>query len=198
MRLELYSLLLLFAGQLDGIKLSDILVSVFLALLITLIYAITCMIKRKRRSAIYLIMLFFAILYFEITLLITILRREPGTSYHSGKVVPYFQWGVINGNVYGQRQFFYNILNVILFIPIGFMLKGLQLNDIGLKDDTMATLTGFLVSFGIEILQIITKRGTFEITDILTNLIGTCLGVIIFKLLKRLFRHERRKKQNIN
>jgi glycopeptide antibiotics resistance protein len=198
MRLELYSILLLFAGQLDGIKLSDILVSVFLALLITFVYEITCMVKRKQRSVLYLILLFLSILYFEITILITIIRREPGTSYHSGKIVPYFQWGVINGDVYGQRQFFYNLLNVFLFIPIGFMLKGLEQKASGLKDDAMTALTGFLISFCIELLQIITKRGTFEITDILTNFIGTCLGIIIYELLKRLFGHERSKKQNIN
>ncbi len=190
MWVNFYFLLTIFGGQLDGIKLSDILVSVSFAILATLAYFIFGKAKSQQRSIRYLILVFWTVLYFEITLLITIFRREPGTLYHSGKIVPYFQWGNLNGDYYAKRQCVFNFLNVLLFIPIGCLLRALRIKTYGIKDNIMTALLGFLTSFCIEVVQLITKRGTFEITDIFTNFVGACLGVIITEIVKRILRYE--------
>lgn len=61
------------------------------------------------------------------------------------------------------------IVNIICFIPIG-LLCGKRWRGI---------LIGLGFSLFIEIMQLITKRGYFQIDDLINNTIGTLIGVII-------------------
>lgn len=74
------------------------------------------------------------------------------------------------------------ILNVILFVPFGFMLPWLWKKYSRISS---VVLTGFLFSLSIEIVQTF-GRGTTDINDLITNTIGTCLGYGIYKLLSKL------------
>ncbi len=74
------------------------------------------------------------------------------------------------------------ILNVILFIPLGFMLPWLWNKYSRISN---VALTGFLFSLSIESVQIF-GRGTTDINDLITNTVGTCLGYGIYKLLLKL------------
>jgi len=79
------------------------------------------------------------------------------------------------------------LLNVVLFIPMGFMLPLLWKCFCSLKK---TVLFGFLVSAGIEILQIFTFRTT-DINDLITNTAGTLLGyLLVIKICKKLFCDE--------
>ena len=64
------------------------------------------------------------------------------------------------------------ILNIILFIPMGFLVPAVWKNYRSLK--TMFFM-GLAVSLGIELLQIFTFRLT-DIDDLITNTAGTVLG----------------------
>ena len=71
-----------------------------------------------------------------------------------------------------------NILNILLFIPIGLLLTGALkkhnfFNVIGL---------GFLLSSFIEVTQLITTRGIFNIDDIIHNVLGCAIGYLCFLL----------------
>lgn len=74
------------------------------------------------------------------------------------------------------------ILNVILFIPLGFFLPLLwkRWESIG-----RVLVTGFFFSLSIEIVQLF-GRGTTDINDLITNTVGTYLGYWIYKLLSKL------------
>lgn len=180
--------------QLDGITISNVIACIGLALTATIVYAVICNKRNQQRSIGFLTFVFWAVLYFEITFVITILRREPGTEYHSGEIVPYIFVGRLNGDVYDKRQVIYNFLNVVLFVPIGFFLSGLRKESSELKDTFISFLFGFLISFCIETIQLITKRGNFELNDIVTNTFGSFLGVMIFVSIRRIREHERIKK----
>ena len=65
------------------------------------------------------------------------------------------------------------ILNLILFIPIGYWLKRLKINS--------ALLMSFLLVTSIELLQFVSHRGIFDVVDILINIIGMMIGYLIFK-----------------
>ena len=72
------------------------------------------------------------------------------------------------------------ILNCIMFMPIGYMLPRL-------KSYKATVLFGFILSCCIEVLQLIMRRGTFEIGDIIGNSLGTVIGCILcykWRLLK--------------
>lgn len=65
------------------------------------------------------------------------------------------------------------ILNLILFIPIGYWL-------IHFKTTSALLISLFLIT-SIEILQFISHRGIFDVVDILIDTFGIMIGYIIFK-----------------
>lgn len=73
------------------------------------------------------------------------------------------------------------ILNVILFLPLGFFLALLYKNY---NRISIIALTGFLLSLSVELIQMF-GMGITDINDLITNTIGTCLGYSIYKLLSK-------------
>lgn len=57
-------------------------------------------------------------------------------------------------------------LNILLFIPLGFLIGGWK-----------GVLCGFVLSCGIELTQFFSRLSYFELDDILNNTIGTSVGV---------------------
>lgn len=73
---------------------------------------------------------------------------------------------------YMFSDFTNSFLNVLLFVPLGFLLPVLWKN---FKKIHRTVLFGFCTSFLIEVLQIFTFRAT-DINDLMTNTFGTLLG----------------------
>lgn len=71
------------------------------------------------------------------------------------------------------------MLNIILFVPLGFFLPLLykKYGHIG-----SVALVSFLLSLSIEIIQMF-GRGATDINDLITNTVGACLGFFIYQLL---------------
>lgn len=69
------------------------------------------------------------------------------------------------------------VLNIILFVPLGFLVPAIWKNYRSIK--TMLFM-GFVLSVGIEVLQIFTFRLT-DIDDLITNTAGTAIGYYIGK-----------------
>lgn len=78
------------------------------------------------------------------------------------------------------------ILNIILFVPLGFFLPLLykKYGHIG-----SVALVSFLLSLSIEIVQMF-GRGATDINDLITNTVGACLGFFIYQLLSKLVSKE--------
>lgn len=69
------------------------------------------------------------------------------------------------------------ILNIILFIPLGFLVPAIWKNYRSIKT---IFFTGLAISISIEILQLFTFRLT-DIDDLITNTTGTVIGYYISK-----------------
>lgn len=69
---------------------------------------------------------------------------------------------------FSKDNFAQNILNIIFFIPTGYLIKNISKNK-AIK----YTLIGLIL---IELLQLITKRGIFDINDIILNSLGIFIG----------------------
>lgn len=71
------------------------------------------------------------------------------------------------------------ILNILLFVPFGYMLpclfKKLQ------KALWAVVLTGFVCSLLTETIQLVTHLGWFDLDDLLNNTMGCILGVILYR-----------------
>lgn len=76
-----------------------------------------------------------------------------------------------------NRIVFINVIgNIILFIPLGYLLKSFLRNNI------LVFIIGILITLLLELIQFVTKLGVFDIIDIFLN----ALGIIIGLLLKRI------------
>ncbi|SCY00849.1 VanZ family protein [Butyrivibrio sp. INlla14] len=137
---------------------------------------------------------YFLFVYVGIMLLITIFRRQPGSK--EGQIVTHLDFGYIKGGWFRQKQAAYSILNVFLFVPFGFLIRVLRKEEGHIRNIVMCTLLSFLFSFGIECIQLMTGTGSFEVTDLVTNLSGGFIGAIIASLIlhildRRILKHEK-------
>lgn len=78
------------------------------------------------------------------------------------------------------------ILNIVLFLPLGFFLPLLYKKCNRLS---RTVLIGVLLSLSIEIIQMF-GMGATDINDLMTNGVGTFLGYYIYRLLIQFFRKE--------
>ena len=89
------------------------------------------------------------------------------------------------------------ILNLVLFVPLGFFLPLLYKKYQHIKN---VILTGFLFSLSIEIVQMF-GWGATDINDLIINTAGACLGYWIYYLLSKALPNNFRKKlqsENVN
>ena len=85
---------------------------------------------------------------------------------------PNISWTPFIGMITGPID---TILNIILFVPLGFFLPLLYKKYHHMK--TVA-LTGFLFSLAVEIVQMF-GWGSSDINDLMTNTAGACIGFLV-------------------
>lgn len=103
-------------------------------------------------------------------------------------IIPF--WGMISGPID-------TILNLVLFVPLGFFLPLLYKKYQHIKN---VILTGFLFSLSIEIVQMF-GWGATDINDLIINTAGACLGYLIYYLLSKILPINFRKRlqsENVN
>lgn len=86
-----------------------------------------------------------------------------------------------------------NFWNIILFIPIGILLSVL----ISQKNAWFSIILSLILSAALEVTQLITHRGLFEFDDIIHNVLGAVIGVMLYMLSKNLrekFQDRKREK----
>lgn len=75
------------------------------------------------------------------------------------------------------------ILNIIIFIPFGVYISVLAKKWAW----SYKLFFFFLISLMLEVLQYIFRIGAFDITDVITNVFGGVIGLLIFKAIEKLF-----------
>ena len=84
------------------------------------------------------------------------------------------------------------VTNVIAFIPMGLYLKMLTVSN------KKAILYGAVSSFTFELSQFLFAIGACDITDIITNALGTVVGVYLYVLLRKVFSNKQKTDRFIN
>ncbi|MDQ0270443.1 VanZ family protein [Cytobacillus purgationiresistens] len=113
---------------------------------------------------------YLAVIY-SIALLILLFFRPNDQSYDSMNIIPFATISFYLSNEVNSLISFYNLAaNIGLFIPYGLFLRIKGLNF--LKTVVIMFLT---ISF-IETMQLLTKRGSFDIDDIILNVFGAIIG----------------------
>ena len=80
--------------------------------------------------------------------------------------------------------------NVMMFVPIGFLLmlvgKGIKGKYVRVLNTIVSIVVGFSFSVLIEYMQYRLHRGLCEVDDVIHNTIGTVIGVILYWIISRI------------
>ena len=136
-----------------------------------LIGGVLLVFSRNRRTFLSIL----CIIYFVMIFIITIFEREPGS--RTGISLTLFE------TLGGPHDNAYVIENILLFIPFGFLVPKMWKC---LRRIPVCVFAGFCLSLTIEITQLLTQRGHFQVDDILMNTIGAGVGALfgLFRLRK--------------
>lgn len=167
----------IFLSETRGIDLrTQLLIAIILAIVI---FAPSIFIRKKVSiDWTKLIMIYLFLIYVVFVLSVTIFRRPEGSREGIVHLFINLGFGLKTGRP-SLRISAYSIYNIILFLPLGlFAYLVIRKKEI-LKSIVATTLLGAFCSLMIEFAQLLTGRGMFELTDILTNTVGSLLGAIL-------------------
>ena len=117
--------------------------------------------------------IFFVIfsVYFSYLICLTLSGREAGSRGEIMNIVPF-------STIFDLDNFSVTIVeNILLFIPFGAFLPCLAYYY---RNSVRTVVTGLIASAVIETLQLTTKRGYFDVDDIILNTFGALLGYMLF------------------
>ena len=140
--------------------------------------------------AVYLIMLCYYLFFAELT------GRTGSEEYHYNLVLfKEIKRFIRYREILGTKAVLLNLAgNVVSFIPFGLFLPLLSHRC---RRFGYVTMLSFDFSLMVELIQLISKVGSFDVDDLLLNTIGGALGYICFLLVDRFRnRHLRGKKTN--
>lgn len=116
------------------------------------------------------------LVYFLILVQVTLLEREPGS--RTGMDLRIF------GTLGDARDNAYVIENLLLFIPYGVMLPLIWKPS---QCCFLCVLSGAATSICIELIQMLTLRGYFQVDDMIFNTLGVLCGYLIYNICSKLF-----------
>lgn len=137
---------------------------------------------QKKLSWIKLLWLVAMICYLLVVCGATLLRV--GDFYHGMQMQPLFASYREAWAEFAVRDWRNLILNILMFVPFGFLLP------VGIRKMRVfwrTYLCGFIVTLGIEVIQLVSGKGIFEWDDILNNTVGTMIGYGIFSIVYALW-----------
>lgn len=145
------------------------------------------MAKKILNISFYIIAAFYVFLMLDLFFRINIIASG-GSVLRSYNLIPFKTiLDYVSGNIYVSKSLVRdNILgNIIVFIPYGLYLQVLLKNKSFSKSLLIVSVTSIL----IEIIQFIFNLGAADIDDIILNVCGGVIGIIGYKVLRKIF-HE--------
>jgi glycopeptide antibiotics resistance protein len=133
------------------------------------------------------------VIYLIVLVWILIFKLGVRFSYmgnRSVNLIPFSRSSASNGRIDLSEI----ILNVIVFMPLGIYAGALFRRWTWVN----RVFFVFLISLLIEGLQYILRVGAFDITDIITNMSGGIIGLMMFGIIERLFNNKTRSQRFIN
>ncbi len=114
------------------------------------------------------------ILIYSIFLIINLYFRTPSTNEQFSTNFYLKKWFKL---LFKNKIVFINVIgNVLLFIPLGYIVGNLKIRKINI---VIKIMIGILIIIALELIQYFTKLGVFDFVDILLNTIGYLIGLIL-------------------
>lgn len=143
------------------------------------------MIKKVFNIAFYVIAIFYVFLMLDLFFRVNVISSGSDMS-HSYNLIPFKTiLDYTSGNIHVTKSLvIHNILgNIAAFIPYGLYLQVLLKNKVLGKSLLIVIAT----SISIEIMQFAFGLGAADIDDVLLNVCGGAIGIIVYKVLQKLF-----------
>lgn len=129
---------------------------------------------------VYIVVIIYFVLFAEMW------GRSDISQQYSYNIIPFkeIKRFALNIDKLGWQVVLVNLLgNVVAFIPFGMCLPGLS--DDGLTFFSASILT-FDFSLAIELMQLVTRVGCFDVDDLILNTAGGMIGYAVYSLYRRM------------
>ena len=156
-----------------------------------LVIALIGILHKRNNSYRKLFLKFLIAAYFTVFLSITLFRRPWGSRQGIVHLDVYLGLGIRSGHP-SSLVIVYGLYNILLFIPLGSLLHLLLFRNGNIVMIIRTTFIAFVISLLIECVQLITGRGMFEVTDLLTNTIGGFIGAALTAFASKIFLRRKR------
>lgn len=126
--------------------------------------------------------------YIFLLFVITILSREPRTDDLPHIFIPFYEYYFIIKNGYPwyyDNMIILNIVNVLMFMPYGVLAREVTRSKV-----LFPVFSAMAISLIIEIIQLVTDMGLFDVNDIMYNTLGALAGCGICALCKKLWKQK--------
>ena len=133
--------------------------------------------KKRNKGTQWIIYMILLVFYVLTVLTSTVLSRSSGTV---GEMNADLFWSWRKAFSGSQDGILVLVENTILLAPIGFLLPLINEKRFWFVP---TVIIGFLFTVGIELSQLLLKRGWFELDDIINNTIGVVLGYLFAKII---------------
>lgn len=103
---------------------------------------------------------------------------------YNSNIIPFKNTiGYLNGSHHVNMDIIINntLGNILIFLPLGIFLPLLFKKY---SKFTKVIIASTVISFTIEVLQIVLKIGKFDIDDVILNVIGSIIGFLLLKMIK--------------
>lgn len=170
-------------------------IMVFVELAVVTLLIVIVSKRSKREINLADIAAFFClIVYLNIIMQLTLLGRKDGSRIG----VELSLFGYLGNGRFSRQMLMYAVLNVFLFVPYGFIIRWLpwfrkQKESVSILLSTMVCLATSLL---IEMVQLVTERGYYELEDLVCNTLGGLIGGLLFTPVYRLFEGIWREKRH--
>ena len=181
--------------QLHGITVHTLVtLSIIVGLIFGVIFLARRVIVKKHSSFATILLLIVGTIYLCVLFYITLGSRELG-SRDAVRLIPFSSIIKDNGSL-NLFAFVLMMLNIILFVPYGFLRTCLQGKSSSRWSFVIVFFESLFLSTMIEVIQRITKLGYFELEDIICNTVGGIMGWIMASVMIYVYRRYQEKTGN--
>ena len=146
----------------------------------------------RRLSAVRVVWCAVFLCYLTVLLAATLVDR--GGSWTGGQIMPLFYSYREAWNSFSAVQWRNLVLNILLFVPLGFLLPaGIRI----CRKFWITYLAGFFLTVLIELMQLMLGRGVVELDDIFNNLLGTMIGFGLYAAVQCMLQSIRKQKTHV-
>lgn len=148
---------------------------------------------KRRMTAILLFVVYFAVLFYFLFFSERMGRNFSEREYHYN-LVPFKEISrfLTYRESLGMKAVLLNVVgNVIAFVPFGIFLP---IFSIRCRKIWLTIYYSFELSLLVELLQLVTRVGSFDVDDLILNTLGGMIGFLLYLLGRQIYRGDEREK----